>query len=299
MKRSLQNLSRIIKNSSYLLGFLCFLFLLQSCNLINRRKGENEDKGKIIAKVHDLYLYESDLQGIITRPVAKDDSIRIIKEFIDNWVKEQLVFKKALKNLSKGEKNKDKELKDYYKALITYAYESKVVEQRLNKDISEEEINEYYENNKEIFTLDKCLIQARFLKIPADAPDQKAVTRWFTSKKDADYDLLLQYCMGNAIMFNLDEKKWFYYDEINAIIPLDINCDQITANKMIEYADSSHIYLLQIEGYKPRGSASPKEFVHENIINAILHKRRLSLINEVHKQIFEEGVSRNYYKIYE
>jgi hypothetical protein len=287
----------IMQNKAILIASaVLVLSLFVSCNKSKTDAG----KGKIIASVKDSYLFESDLMGLISTPVSKDDSIRIVEDFIDKWIHDELVYQKALVNLSKEEKDKTKEIDNYYKALITYEYENKLLQQQLLEEISEEEIESYYTENADQFILRKCIMQVIFLKLKNDAPDLDEVRKWYVSDDNSDHDLLFQYCLGNAELFNLDDEKWFFIDEVSTQIPLAENqCDHFSNNMHLESSDSIYTYLLRIKNIKKEGSVSPLEFEHERIKNTILHKKSLEFIKNVHEEIYTDGIKKKLFKIYE
>ena len=301
MKKYLQNLLIITpaKTPQFLLIVFLLMFLT-GCQYVNRDKKATPDHGEIIARVHDVYLYESDLQGIISSPVSNEDSIRYINDFVNNWVKKELVYQKALSNLTKLEKNKSKEIENYYRELITYEYENKLIRQQLSDDISDEEITAYYEANPDQFALKKCIMQVVFLKLKNDAPDMNKVKQWYLSDNNADHDLLLQYCIGNAELFNLDYEKWFFIDEVSTQIPMSTSdCSKFYDNMHMESSDSNYTYLLRVRKIKKEGAISPIEFEFERIKKTILHKKSLEFIKEVYNQIYTDGIKKKHFKIYE
>ena len=72
--------------------------------------------------------------------------------------------------LSKGESNipDDDEVntlvENYRKALIVHTYQQKLIEQRLSEEITEEEMKTYYENNKNLYVVDRSLVKGCSLK---------------------------------------------------------------------------------------------------------------------------------------
>ena len=54
---------------------------------------------KIVAKAYDQVLYKDDLKGIIPAGSSAKDSVNIIKDYIDTWLRKQAVIQKAEENL--------------------------------------------------------------------------------------------------------------------------------------------------------------------------------------------------------
>lgn len=268
---------------------IVFLF---SCK--NRSKNDNDQDKKVVVRVHDTYLYENDLENIFVSGMSKEDSIDKRETFINNWIKDQLVFHKALVNLTDEEKDKSDELEKYYQSLITYEYQTKVINQRLQEKVTEEEIQEYYNKNPGYFVLNRCIIRLIFLQLQNNAKDLKKVREWYKSDEVEKRDQLHQYCLVNALQYNLDDTKWFYLDDLQMDIPGFNSCIDLEQNKSFELSDSNYLYLISIKDVLKEGDQSPIEFEREKIKNIILHKKSTDLIKSIEDQIVEEGIKKNY-----
>jgi hypothetical protein len=275
------------------------LFSLYACGLFERDKAEENKKGRVVARVHNDYLYEEDLKGIWRGPGSNNDSALIVLSYIETWIKNKLLFEKALNNLTDSEKNMKEELDQYYESLIKFKYEQKLIDQRLNIDIDDSEIEQYYQKHKENFRLKKCILRIIFLKLPLQSSEINQVYRWMRKEEINDVDNLHKYAIKQALLFNLDDKKWFFADELAHNIP------HITGNCMTLYPgmrslqDSSFSYVIKIKEIKKQGEIAPMEFEKEKIRNIILHKRRIDLIKRVKESVFNEGMKKKYFEIYE
>ena len=58
-----------------------------------------------VARINNKYLYKNDLKKLFRHNVSPQDSINIVKSYVDSWVKEQLMLSKAELNLTEEEKN--------------------------------------------------------------------------------------------------------------------------------------------------------------------------------------------------
>ena len=63
----------------------------------------------------------------------------------------------------------EKLVENYRKALIMHTYQQALIHQRLSNEISEGELADYYEKNKELFRLERPLMQGLFIKVPLTA----------------------------------------------------------------------------------------------------------------------------------
>jgi len=288
-----------LRTKSVFLILFLFIAILSSCNL-NKSGDKESTKGKLIAKVKEEKLYETDLKGLFYENQTKEDSILIRKSFIDNWILEKLIYYKALSNLSEDEKDKSKELQKYYQSLIRFEYEKKFIDQNLDREVEESEIQKYYEDNKEQFKLKNCILQLIYFKLPLNTPDLDKVRIWYNSDGVSDRDILHQYCLGNAIKYHLDDNVWMNLEDVLKDIPLaSVDCRSFTTGYHTEQEDSNYRYFISIKNIKKEGDIPPIEFEYSKIMNIILHKRKIELLNSIELNILNEAIEQNYFTIYE
>jgi hypothetical protein len=63
-------------------------------------------------------------------------------------------------------------------------------------------------------------------------------------------------------------------------------------NRFIELTDSDYLYFVNIKGFKIKDSLSPLSFERENIRNIIRNKRKLTLIQDMQKEVYEEALNK-------
>jgi len=81
----------------------------------------NEDihNGKTpIARVFDSYLYYEDLGELVPKGASSSDSTLLVQQYINVWVKQQLMIKKAELNLKPEEMDVQKQLEEYRNNLL-------------------------------------------------------------------------------------------------------------------------------------------------------------------------------------
>ena len=86
---------------------LVFVLFFTQCSKFNRKQGEEP-----VARVFDKYLYPRDLQDIIPSNISQSDSVIVARDFIEKWIKQQLLLTKAELNLTDPEKNVDKQIEN-------------------------------------------------------------------------------------------------------------------------------------------------------------------------------------------
>ena len=158
----------------------------------NRIKGyvstlRGDDRNPPVARVYDTYLYRSDLRNIVPKGSSPQDSTAIVSRYIDAWITRQLILKTAQMNMPEGDL--EKEIADFRELLLTGRYEQKIISERLDTLVNESEIEEYYQANKNNFTLDKDILCWSYLSVTYcdEALRKKLRTAFARDKAPSDW----------------------------------------------------------------------------------------------------------------
>ena len=146
-------------------AFLISVF--SSCNLLPQKA---KSKEKAIARVNDKYLYQEDLVDVVPAGTAANDSIEITAAYINNWVRQELLLKQAEDNLEESNRDFTDQIEQYRNSLIIYAYESELVNQKLDTVVPSSEIEEYYQENQSNFHLRENIVLASYVIINKNLP---------------------------------------------------------------------------------------------------------------------------------
>ncbi|MCB0739299.1 MAG: hypothetical protein KDC92_17460, partial [Bacteroidetes bacterium] len=244
-----------------------------------------------VARVGNAVLYETDLIGIFKPGIKPDDSINIRTIFIDNWVKEEVLFQQAEASLSDSLKNKEQELKDYYRSLIRHAYEQELVNRQLDTTVTVQDIEAYYKKYQGNFELKRTVCRARYILLNADAPKVEKVKEWF-AELNADFlDSLDGYCLTYSINYQIDQHKWKYKNDVRA----DIKMDEETfsswsaLNNTYFMADSLKIVLYQPLEVRNQGELAPLSLEAPRIRSLIQHKKKIAFLESLEKKILDDA----------
>ena len=133
-----------MKFLKYALFVLCGCTMLPSCDLLPTNVNGNNP----IARVNNSYLYESDISGIVPQGINKKDSGLLVRNYIENWARQQLLLNKANINLSFNEiqSKLDQQIEDYRISLIIHAYKQELIRQQLDTIVTQSQIVQYYDN---------------------------------------------------------------------------------------------------------------------------------------------------------
>ena len=185
-------------------------------------KEQRDHKGKTpLVEVDGNFLYKEDLMSVLPVGLSKDDSILFTEHYIRSWTEEILLYEKAANNIPDNV-DVDKLVENYRKALIMHTYQQELINQKLTNDISEQEITDYYGQNKELFNLENPLIKGLFIKVPLTAPQLNNVRRWYKSDKQDAIESLEKYSLQNAVKYEYFYDKWVSVTDVLDMIPLKV-----------------------------------------------------------------------------
>lgn len=278
--------------------YIFSVLLIGSCSYF--QKDEKPQPG-IVAKAFDRVLFVSDLASIVPKGSSHQDSITVVRSYINNWLKQQVVLKKAEDNLTEDQKDVNKELEEYRNSLITYAYERELISQRLDTSVSDDEITRYYNNHEANFLLKDNIVKATYVKVPRNAPKLDKVRTWYKSETARDSALLVDYCHQFATDFYMGSEEWLLFDDLLKKVPIKTydKEEYLRNNRFIEVTDTSAIYFINIRGFKIKESISPLSFERDNIYSLIINKRKLELVDAMEKAAFNDAIRNNDIKIYD
>ncbi len=279
----------------HLLLFGCLVFLFSSCKYFRKESDE-----KPLARVYDQYLYAEELSSIIPSGVSSEDSLLLVTNYVNNWVKQQLLIKKAELNLPDEKKDVQAQLDQYRNSLILYLYQEELVKQRLDTVIKQNELLTYYEENKQNFALKENILRAVYVKLDKQNKSVNKIRKWLKDEDADSKNKLTEYCSTQALRFSLDEHKWFKPDEFAEETGIEQNKIEQMARypNIYEMDENDGYYIVKTLEYQLKDDISPLEFEVLNIRNIILNKRKMQLIEQLEEDVMNEGAAKNNFEIY-
>lgn len=255
---------------------------------------------KYAAKAGDAKLDVEDLKiDLIMGSILKDSNYYKNKT-IEKWATEALFYQEAIKKLNEDEIQVEKKIEAYRQELISYIYQTKIIDANLDTVVSKEEIEQYYNEHRDNFILKENIVKVNYLKVPVKAPALDKIKRLLFSTNPADTKPLLELCAQNAENFFMNDSTWLFLDDIKKEIPAlkdqpDLSLSQ---GRMIQFSDDLYYYYLKIKDVKVKNGLSPLNFEKQNIKKFIINNRKTQLIVDYKQQLLEKAKSDKTFEIY-
>lgn len=274
-------------------GFLkisLLLVLFMPFVACNKKVSKDEE---VLAEYKGKMLYRNDIPEDVWSKFREGDSTGLLKSFIDKWLEKQVMVDAAEQSLSEAEKDKQKLIDDYRNSLLIYEYEQKLMREKIDTTVTEQEIKAFYDENLNTFLLRKNIVKIRYVKIDKQKADIAKLRKLMQNPSPENDESLKAYAEKEADNFYLDS-SWLYLDDITKEIPLDANYDQqrfLSNSKFIQIEENNVLYLLYIIDFRIKNATSPLEFEKDRIREIIRHKRRLDLLKNNSKAIFDKALN--------
>ena len=271
-------------------------FLVSSCNFFTP-----EAKPQAIARVNDSYLFREDIKDLVPPGTPKEDSLVIIRNFIDRWASQKLLTSAAEINLSAEKQLEyDNLIKQYKIELYTKGYIEEIVRTTVDTAVSEEELSAYYKENKENFRTNGTLVKLRYIHLPKDHPKFQTIRSKFFDYRKSDKKFWETYSMQFK-SFVLNDSVWVEMNQIYRKLPFinpENRTEFISSGKAIEKKDSTDVYLVKVTNVLDDKQVSPFQYVKPTLRQVILNKRKLELIKKFEKDITDDAIKSKKYEIY-
>ena len=278
-----------MKRFSTGMSVLAILALLSivSCN----KNGASVEEEPLV-KINETVLTKGMLSNAVPNSLSKDDSVIFAQDYINRWIRSELLLGKAELNLTPEEKDVAALMEEYRRSLLIHQYQQKMLEQKYSPLITGSEIRKYYTDMEDNFRLSEPIIKGVFVIVPQSAPNIDMLKKLYRSDDSEDLVKLEAYCFQNAKKYEVFLDHWLTFDEINKHLPESINRTErfIKNNTYHHTTDSLYQYFLSIKEYKLGNEVAPLEFVESKIKAILLNKKRLEFIKQLESDLYEEAL---------
>ena len=292
------NKDKMMKVISIFLWILIPAAVFTSCQQMSGNRGKH-----VIAECYGNYLYSTDLENVVLQGISAEDSIELTKQYINSWIMQQIMLQQAERNLTEEQKDVDAQLESYRNSLIIYAYESELIRQKLDTIVTPEQIEYFYNENKQDFLLHENIVRVNYLKIPSSSAKNELVnraTRLLRSNTEEDLEKLIELCDKSMLICYTEAENWIRFDDLIKEVPIDTE-DQdnfLSGRSFYEFADSNFVYLVSFKEIRNKESVSPLQMEASNNKNIILNTRKIELINKMQQSVFQEALAKKEFTIF-
>jgi len=272
--------------------FIIITILFSSCNELTSIRND-----ELISRVGDNYLYQSEIPDFS----SYEDSLIRKKDFIDSWARDKIFFDLSLVNLDQNLiLSLDELIEKYKKDLYINSYKDILVNSMVDSIINDNEIEEYYYENLNNFTLNEDLIKYRFVKIPLENINLNKIRNGIIRYNPFDKQLIDSLSFQFA-SYNLNDSLWItkrdFFNKVS-FINYENQKKYLKKRRLISIKDSMYVNLLFIDDILEANNIAPKSYLSERIKSIIYNRRKILLIKELNIDIINEAIKSKKYELY-
>ena len=275
---------------------LVVLPALSSCRAISSFLGSDE----VVASVGSDNLYRSDLEALIPKGIASEDSVRLASQYINSWASDRVYLKIAEEQLSKSERDVTKELEDYRRSLLKYRYEQLYVNERLDTAVTDSQVQDYFDSHQDKFILPRPVVKARFLAIFSDSPAKEQIRKRMSSD---DVNVLVE---ADSLAFSAAHRYVGWNDEWVdvTILAKEFGMDytEVLAKRKGDWVEmegeAGLSRIAYISDMVKEGELAPVEYAAQSIRDMIISTRKQKLIMDLEQDLLKDARDNGKFVIY-
>ncbi len=264
-------------------------FALLLCSSCRR----NEDP--VVAQVYQYKLYTSEVQAGMPSGLSQEDSLALVRDFIDNWVKEKLILHEAERHLSPREKNFDREMTEYRNSLLTQRYLDKIwMNDTANNAITDREISNFAHSLDDRYTVEKEIVRVNYVKLPTNSellPHVREIL--FDENKRVEQKDVLIAMLGDSIEYLLDDDEWLYLDDLQNEVSFQIDAQKVGGRNsalQIEKEVGENSVLLVMLDYRAQRSVNETKEERAAAGMLLLNQRRTQVVNQYIQDLYDRAL---------
>ncbi|HLW30340.1 MAG TPA: hypothetical protein VKX29_05745 [Brumimicrobium sp.] len=262
-----------------------FLFLF-SCSA-------NRDKK--ICQIGEYILYEKELElrkSIFFSNLSDEEAEA---RAIEQWSEQQRV-KLEMSNVSPEKKAAhEMQIQEELMQFNLFELENLYITTHLDSLISEQEIQQHYNNHRENYKSESYIVRALYIKIPDTIAQILNTEKHYLLKNDKDREEIKKYANLYATSFYFEEERWIYFDDLIRGLSISSNTKEaLVRNKGKSiFMDNGETHFINILDFRTKSISSPMEVERAGIRRHIL-KRRVNKLRSTAKETILENVKEKY-----
>ena len=252
-----------------------------------------------IVSVNDKVLYRGQLSEVLPYGLSADDSLALAETYIKTWINDELMYNQAERNVI-DRNHIEKLVADYRRSLIVNMYQEQLLHESLSKNVTNPELEAFYNENIQRFNLKENIIKGLYLKVPVNSPLLANFQKWYKQGSMESIENIEKNNLQNVVNYDYFYNKWSSFDEVMEKIPIVVDNQQqyLKNNKNIEVRDSAFVYLLNIKEYKLAGTTAPFDYIEHIVKEVYLEKKRADYMQQIQKDLYDKALSKGEIKFY-
>lgn len=293
---SKKSFSRLRTTIFYLSLFSFFTLFFLACDAIGEKQND-----RLVARAENHYLYLSDLRDRFEAFASAEDSLIKVNNYINEWARQKLLYEKSLINLPEEKISQLRAMVQQYETgLFRTAYREYVLKSALDTIIDTGEVLKFYQENGDLFRLKEPLYRIRYISLPKDNVDRKAIIRHFRNNQKEAVQFLdsLSFQFTN---FFLSDSVWLRpaaLKEKLTFINKQNESFYLKSPGYFELKDSLALYLFELVERLEQNQMAPLSHVENTIKNIVFNQKKIDFLRSFNKDVVEDAIKTKKFEKY-
>lgn len=287
------NRNHLYRNVGVGLFAVLLSLLVVSCRW--NRKASYYIYGKTpIVEIDGDVLYVEDLRQVLPLGLSEADSTLFAERYIRNWAQDVLFYQNAIRNIP-DTKDIDRLVENYRRSLFEHEYQRRLIEQKFSSEITDAEVEQFYNDNQRLFELDESLIKGLYLKIPNKSHDLADIRRLYVRTDDESFEEIEKYSIRNAGRCEFFHDNWRTVAEIEVLLPaMETPLESVLTDSCnFEFKDEEYIYLLNVSRFVPKGGIEPLEHARARIRGLLVNSNEVNYMRKIKEDLYDAAIEKN------
>lgn len=263
---------------------LIFILILSSCF----SESDETEGDTLLARVYDSNLYLSDLKGFSENQQGGEDSLSYLESKVNEWIYNEVLFyngQNELRNLDDIEEKVDA----YRKSLVKIEFQEKLIKNK-GITVTEDELDEYYTNNSEIFVAEKPIYHVQYVELPEETQNIAKLEKLLN--QDSIPHFVFNYCKTYPEKCHFEENFWLYDNQlINKLKLPSYLHNEYPRFRIFEREDNTHL-IFKISEKRNKGDILPLALVKDKIYQILVFKKRKEILREIEDNIYIQELNK-------
>lgn len=247
-----------------------------------------------VVEINGDVLYVEDIKQAIPLGLSVADSALFAERYIRNWAQDVLFYQNAIRNIP-DTKDIDRLVENYRRSLFEHEFQRRLIEQKFSSEITEEEIEQFFNDNQRLFVLGESLLKGLFLQIPIKSHDLSEIRSLYTRQDDESFEEIEKYCIRNAARCDFFYDNWRTVAELEVLLPaLDQPLARMLKEKTsFEFKDEEYIYLLNVSEFVEEGGIAPLDYARARIRGLLINSNEVSYMRKIKEDLYDAALEKN------
>lgn len=269
-------------------GMLAVLLLAGGCQEQVNHRGRTP-----LAEVEGKFLYREDLLRVMPLGLSVADSAAFAQAYIRNWMEDELLYVNAERNVPDMAEI-DRLVDNYRRSLVTHAYQQAMVEQMSLGQITDGEVEAFYNENPQLFVCEEALVRGVYVKVPLTVKIPNLFKVWYRKTDTEAVEKLEKFVFRNAVDYDYFYDRWLPVGELVDRLPEEgakgALATLLVKEKHLELADTAFRYFLNLDEVVKVGEVKPLECVDAEIREILANQQKTRFVNQLKKELYELAV---------